>query len=82
MPDVGGNGRRIDRPPRGVIPPLDAYPRLVKSFGVARERLRKALHKIKHVAGLPPDADTLVDADGNVYIASTGEWIGNLVDEH
>ncbi len=28
------------------------------------------------------DTDTLVDSEGNVFIALTGEPIGNLRDEH
>jgi len=81
MPERDSNDRRRDQVPRGAIPPPAAYARLRRRFGVGPDRLSNALHKIKHIAGLPPSTDTLVDDDGNVYVAATGEWVGNLTDE-
>lgn len=63
------------------MPPRAAYKGLTRAFGVQQGVLNKALEKIKKSAGLPPRGNTLVDADGNVYIEHTGEWIGNLIDD-
>lgn len=79
-PDPGWAGGR-DRPPRGARPPTEIYAELGRKYNLSRHRLSRALHAIKDSAGLPADADTLIDATGNVYVAATGEPIGNLRDE-
>lgn len=75
----GGAG--TDAPPRDALPPSAAYARLVRRFGVGARELHDAFERIKKGAGLPPNARTLVDAEGNVYVERTGEGIGNLLDE-
>lgn len=61
--------------------PTAADKGLTRTFGRTRGELSDALDRIKQNAGLTPDTDTLVDAQGNVSIDTTGEWIGNLIDE-
>ena len=79
MAERGGDAG--SRPPRGAKPPKAAYRDLARRYGVSRGELHEALEKIKGAVGLPPNANTRVDAEGNVYIEKTGEWIGNLSDE-
>lgn len=67
--------------PTGAKPPRAAYPGLEDETGLARGELSDALHKLKRAAGIPPDANTRVDPEGNVYDEETGENIGNIVDE-
>jgi RHS repeat-associated protein len=67
--------------PTGAKPPTAAYPGLQRSTGLSRGELSDAFHRIKHAAGLPPNAPTRIDSEGNVYDADTGENIGNVVDE-
>lgn len=74
---AGGGTRRL----RGAKPPTAAYPEIARKYNLTERELFRAFHAVKQGAGLPSTADTLVDADGYVYIAKTLEVIGNLLDE-
>lgn len=63
------------------VPPNVAFPGISARTGVPVYQPGNGLHKIKDAAGLSGSDDVLVDDDGNVYIRSTGEEIGNVVDE-
>ena len=81
MLEQGGDGGGGDRRLRGAKPPKAAYQALARKYNVTEGELSRALHRVKRGAGVPRNADTLVDAEGNVYTQRTGEWIGNLIDE-
>lgn len=81
MTDLGG-GDRSDPIPRGARSPRASYGELGRKYNRTKRQLSRALHAIKEQAGVAADTDTLVDSEGNVFIALTGEPIGNLRDEH
>lgn len=58
-----------------------AYARLGRRYGVGEREPHQVFERIKKGAGLPPRSRTLVDDEGNVDGETTGEWIGNLIDE-
>jgi RHS repeat-associated protein len=68
-----------DRVPTGAKPPLAAYRDLAKKTGIPVHKLKEALHVLKR--GMPANANTRIDSEGNVYDEATGELIGNLIDE-
>ena len=79
---MGAGGDNAGKgPPRGAKPPKAAFTDLARRVGVAEHRLTRAFRRIKRSAGLPPDAHTLIDAEGLFYITDTGEWIGYVIDD-
>jgi hypothetical protein len=61
--------------------PIPALRRIARDTGIPYGDLSDTFHDIKRGGLLGPADNTLIDRDGNVYDAETGEELGNVIDE-